>query len=48
MTVEAAEGGYSVAGETHAADSLPLSRTLAFDGMWFAWAGFYPEVPYVR
>lgn len=48
VAVEAATDGYSVSGETHAADSLLLSRTLAFDGMWFAWAGFYPEVPYVR
>jgi hypothetical protein len=46
--VEAVDGGYRIDGETHAADSLPLSRSLSFDGMWFAWAGFYPEVPYVR
>jgi len=46
--VTAADGGYRVDGETYAAESLPLDRVLAFDGMWFAWAGFYPEVPYVR
>lgn len=45
--VESVDEGYRVDGETYAADSLPLSRSLAFDGMWFAWAGFYPEVPYV-
>ena len=22
---------------------LPLERVLAFDAMWFAWAGFYPD-----
>jgi len=48
VAVEPADGGYRVGGETHAADALPLERMLAFDGMWFAWAGFYPEVPYVR
>jgi hypothetical protein len=46
-TVQAANGQYRVDGGTYAADSLPLARSLAFDGMWFAWAGFYPEVPYV-
>lgn len=40
--------GYRVDGGVYDAESLPLARTLAFDGMWFAWAGFYPEVPYVR
>ncbi len=46
--VAAVDDGYRLRGETHPADSLPLSRSLSFDGMWFAWAGFYPEVPYVR
>ena len=48
LNVEAVDGGYRVDGETHDPDSVPLSRVLAFDGMWFAWAGFYPEIPYVR
>ena len=42
-----ADGGYEVDGDSYDADSLPLSRSLSYDGMWFAWAGFYPEVPYV-
>jgi hypothetical protein len=47
-SVTAVEDGYRVDGEVYDADALPLDRTLAFDGMWFAWAGFYPEVSYVR
>lgn len=46
--VAAVDGGYRVDGSVHAADALPLERSLAFDGMWFAWSGFYPEVTYVR
>ncbi|MFB6220664.1 MAG: DUF3179 domain-containing protein, partial [Halolamina sp.] len=30
-------------GERHAPANLPLDALLAFDAMWFAWAGFYPE-----
>jgi len=30
-------------GATYTPASLPLDRVLAFDAMWFAWAGFYPE-----
>lgn len=30
-------------GQTHAPESLPLDRVLAFDAMWFAWDGFYPD-----
>ena len=30
-------------GETYAPDSLPTERLYAFDAMWFAWSGFYPE-----
>lgn len=29
--------------EAHAPDSLPLEPVLAFDAMWFAWSGFYPD-----
>jgi hypothetical protein len=24
--------------------ALPLDRVVAFEGMWFAWSGFYPEI----
>jgi hypothetical protein len=37
--------GVAVAGEVHPAYRLPLPRVHAFDAMWFAWAGFYPETP---
>ncbi|SDX91628.1 DUF3179 domain-containing (seleno)protein [Halopenitus persicus] len=30
-------------GGTHPPADLPLERLLAFDAMWFAWRGFYPE-----
>jgi hypothetical protein len=47
VPVEATDDGYTVDGKTYTADSLPLDRSLAFDAMWFAWAGFYPESGYV-
>ncbi|WP_324757407.1 DUF3179 domain-containing protein [Haloarcula montana] len=47
-TVEKRANGYSLDGEPVAADSLPLERALAFDAMWFAWAGFYPGTGYVN
>jgi hypothetical protein len=47
VTVEANADGYDVDGETHAASDLPLTRVLAYDAMWFAWAGYYPETAYV-
>ena len=28
---------------THDPTALPLDRATAFDAMWFAWAGFYPD-----
>jgi len=31
------------AGETYAPDALPTERLYAFDAMWFAWSGFYPD-----
>ncbi len=46
-TVEALADGYTLDGTTYDADALPLDRSLAFDAMWFAWAGFYPESTYV-
>ncbi|MFB6104842.1 MAG: DUF3179 domain-containing protein [Halobacteriaceae archaeon] len=30
-------------GARHAPDSLPLAQIPAFDAMWFAWSGFYPD-----
>ena len=47
VTVAMSDGGYRIGGTTYEADSLPLDRTLSFDAMWFAWAGFYPESAYV-
>lgn len=35
-TVEGPDGSYEP-------DSMPLTRVMAFDAMWFAWAGFYPD-----
>ena len=37
------EGG----GDGFAAADLPLEPVLAFDAMWFAWAGFYPDTAFV-
>jgi hypothetical protein len=31
------------AGDTYAAAELPTEELYAFDAMWFAWSGFYPE-----
>ncbi len=28
---------------TYAPDDLPLTRVHAFDAMWFAWSGYYPD-----
>jgi hypothetical protein len=30
-------------GGTHPPDGLPLDRLVAFDAMWFAWSGYYPD-----
>ena len=38
---------YRVDDTNHEAASLPLNRLIGFDGMWFAWAGFYPDTTYV-
>jgi hypothetical protein len=32
-------------GEMYAPDALPMKRLYAFDAMWFAWSGFYPNTP---
>jgi hypothetical protein len=34
---------YAVDGRTAPPDELPLDRLGAFDAMWFAWYGFYPD-----
>ncbi|MXR40828.1 DUF3179 domain-containing protein [Halobaculum sp. WSA2] len=41
------EGLFAVEGETYRAGDLPLERAYAFDAMWHAWGGFYPETAYV-
>jgi uncharacterized linocin/CFP29 family protein len=43
LAVEAGEDGVVVDGETRSPDDLPLDGVLAFDAMWFAWVGFYPD-----
>ena len=49
LGVEPDGGGYRVGGEGggFAAVDLPLEPVLAFDAMWFAWAGFYPDTAFV-
>ncbi|WP_336345489.1 DUF3179 domain-containing protein [Halalkalicoccus ordinarius] len=37
------EGSYAVGDERYDPDGFPLERVNAFDAMWFAWAGFYPD-----
>jgi len=38
------DGTVSGPGGEYDPDALPLPRVVAFEGMWFAWAGFYPEI----
>lgn len=47
ITIEPDGEGYQMDGESYDADGLPLDAALAFDAMWFAWAGFYPDTNYV-
>ena len=49
LRVEPDGDAYRVDGEGggFAAPDLPLERVLAFDAMWFAWAGFYPDTAFV-
>ncbi len=48
LLVEPDGRGYRVDGSGPIdADDLPLDRLLAFDAMWFAWAGFYPDTEFV-
>jgi len=45
---EASGEGYAGPdGKTHPAGDLPLPAVNAFDGMWFAWIGFYPDAEVV-
>lgn len=37
------DGEVRVDGTAHPPDGLPLRALSAFDAMWFAWAGFYPD-----
>ncbi|MGM0606617.1 MAG: DUF3179 domain-containing protein [Halobacteriota archaeon] len=39
---------YRVDGASFGPEELPFDRVLAFDGMHFAWYGFYPDVTYVN
>jgi hypothetical protein len=39
----AGDGRARVDGEVHPVGSLPLEPVIAFDAMWFAWVGFYPD-----
>jgi hypothetical protein len=41
--VPAGDGFADPAGTTHPAADLPLDPLHAFDAMWFAWHGFYPQ-----
>ena len=49
LGVEPDGDAYRVDGEGggFAAADLPLEPVLAFDAMWFAWAGFYPDTAFV-
>ncbi len=41
--VTLADGEVRLDGTAHDPDGLPLDRVYAFDAMWFAWIGFYPD-----
>ncbi|WP_138006672.1 DUF3179 domain-containing protein [Halalkalirubrum salinum] len=47
-TIEPDGDGYLVDGETVQPESLPLDRTIAYDAMFFAWYGYYPDATYVN
>jgi len=42
-TVTVEDGSVPVDGPSHEPDDLPLGRINAFDAMWFAWHGYYPD-----
>jgi hypothetical protein len=43
LDVERDGDAYAVDGTSAPPEELPLERRLAFDAMWFAWHGFYPD-----
>ena len=47
VAVEPTGDSYQVDGDAYGATELPLDGVLAYDAMWFAWAGYYPETEYV-
>lgn len=47
-TIEPDGDSYLVDGETVQPESLPLDRTIAYDAMFFAWYGYYPDTTYVN
>jgi len=47
LSVERTSAGYETPEGTHGAADLPLEGVNAFDGMWFAWVGFYPDLELV-
>lgn len=47
IALQSDDDRYLVDGELYDAEDLPFNESLAFDAMWFAWAGFYPDTGYV-
>lgn len=43
LDVTPSADGYAVADDVAPAGELPLEPILAFEAMWFAWYGFYPD-----
>ena len=43
LDVTSTEEGYAVDGETVPPEDLPIESVVAFDAMWFAWHGYYPD-----
>lgn len=48
IDVTPTSNGYRMEEETYTADELSLEHVLAFDAMWFAWAGLYSQTKYVK
>ncbi|MFQ3285257.1 MAG: hypothetical protein ACI9TI_000558 [Natronomonas sp.] len=48
LNVERDGDAYAVDGVSAPPGDLPLDRLLAFDAMWFAWYGFYPNTERVE
>jgi len=47
ISVERTSAGYESTEGSHGAGDIPLTSTNTFDGMWFAWVGFYPDLELV-